>query len=668
MLEQCDTDSLDKWLVNHRKLNADRWQLHGYDFPSVHGMANWTFTKLPKPSYNHANYPSILPHLNQVCDHWEDLLKAGKIEYFNDTIHGDLSNFVNTINPIHVVLKPDGSIRPLVDPTKTGVNDCMAPLPIKLTTIEEAMQHVRHRSFFAKRDIKHGFHHVVLAPTARRYMGFRHPTTGRIGRWVVLPFGASLSPYIFCQLTNAARDIFQKLLDERNIPVRVLVYVDDFLFIAPTHAALVEALQITNDEGEALGISWNLRKDIGFDKPIQQIDFLGLTIDSISMHLYIPDDKLADYLNVLRDFKNKYATSAPRKVLEKLVGRLCFASRACRWGHVFLQNIFDTMYNDPRRRSDCQLTTAFWEDFEFWFNLLDNPASPWHGRHAIVTSHSSFIIDDALEPIYTNASSWGAGAVWYQSGVFTEFQSEWSADISSLHSGKRELLAVLEALSCWAMDLKHRRILLYSDNMEVVSAINKGLSRIPFTRKFIKKLAEMAIAHGFEIRASHVPGSQNAHADALSRRLFLAIDQDYSFLYFNKFATGIYKPSVDCCCSNSGWNVQTGCLEFYCPANSVLGNVNNLVGKVLWANPPFAIAGEVLDTIYQAWLQNPSSTRATVLVPEWKNAKWYIKYFSKRRPLFRIVFRYPSLSIIFRQRDGAIAGPCPHAILICRLP
>jgi hypothetical protein len=257
--------------------------------------------------------------------------------------------------------------------------------------------------------------------------------------------------------------------------------------------------------------------------------------------------------------------------------------------------------------------------------------------------------------------------------VFTEFQAEWTLQVSQLHSGKRELLAVLEALNHWAPDLNHRRVLVYSDNMEVVSAINKGLSRIPFTRQFIKQLAQLSIAHGFEIRAAHVPGSENTIADALSRRLIEAVDQDYTLLFFKKFATGKYKPTVDCCCSNSGFNVQPGCVEFYCPANSVLQNVRNLVGKVLWANPPFTIAGEVLDAVYAAWLQDPVNTYATVLVPEWKNTKWYIKYFSKRRPLFRVIFRYPAFTVLSRERGksgqpGYNAGPCPYVILICRLP
>ena len=40
-----------------------------------------------------------------------------------------------------------------------------------------------------KRDLCNGFFHLVLSPTARKAMGLRHPTSGRLARWVVLPQG-----------------------------------------------------------------------------------------------------------------------------------------------------------------------------------------------------------------------------------------------------------------------------------------------------------------------------------------------------------------------------------------------------------------------------------------------------------------------------------------------
>lgn len=73
---------------------------------------------------------------------------------------------------------------------------------------------------------------------------------------------------------------------------------------------------------------------------------------------------------------------------------------------------------------------------------------------------------------------------------------------------------------------------------------------------------------------------------------------------------------MDCCCANNGYNKQKGCTQYYCAANSVLGYMLHLVGKVLWTNLPFAIAGEVLETIIEAWKLDPINTRATIVIPE----------------------------------------------------
>ena len=89
-----------------------------------------------------------------------------------------------------------------------------------------------------KRDLQHGFHHIILAPAARKLMGFRHPATNDIYRWRVLPFGASQSPGIFCSVTEAAAAIFMKRMESEGIRYKVIAYLDDFLLIAPTHDQL----------------------------------------------------------------------------------------------------------------------------------------------------------------------------------------------------------------------------------------------------------------------------------------------------------------------------------------------------------------------------------------------------------------------------------------------
>jgi hypothetical protein len=52
----------------------------------------------------------------------------------------------------------------------------------------------------------------------------------------VLPQGTKQSPAFFCEVSNAAAAIFNRIFQENGIKALVLVYVDDFIVIADARA------------------------------------------------------------------------------------------------------------------------------------------------------------------------------------------------------------------------------------------------------------------------------------------------------------------------------------------------------------------------------------------------------------------------------------------------
>ena len=163
--------------------------------------------------------------------HFDALLASGVTEQYNKHLHGSEADFATVINPLHVVVKPDGDIRPIIDPSCSGVNDCMRQLPCPLPTLITILENLPAGGYLGKRDLASGFHHCKLCPNARRYMAFRHPTSDILQRWVALPFGASQSPGIFVEMTSAATDIFQARCDSLGLRVQIFTYVDDFMIL-----------------------------------------------------------------------------------------------------------------------------------------------------------------------------------------------------------------------------------------------------------------------------------------------------------------------------------------------------------------------------------------------------------------------------------------------------
>lgn len=66
----------------------------------------------------------------------------------------------------------------------------MAPLPLNLAGFHQLIRLLGPSYVLAKRDWRHGFHHLTLHPTSRKLLGIRLPS-GHIARAKAAAFGPS---------------------------------------------------------------------------------------------------------------------------------------------------------------------------------------------------------------------------------------------------------------------------------------------------------------------------------------------------------------------------------------------------------------------------------------------------------------------------------------------
>ncbi|GLC37339.1 hypothetical protein PLESTM_000570700 [Pleodorina starrii] len=440
------------------------------------------------------------------------------------------------------------------------------------------------------------------------------------------------------------------------------------MLLGERHEDVRAAFDVLDEVGAELGLEWKASKDRGRDQPLQQLDFLGMLFDTVRMEMRMSPAKRQRYAEAVQSLLAA-PSDVPRRELQSVIGRLTFIARACRWGRVFLQSLYDAAFAPlPTPNARVNLPAAAREDLTFWLQTLRADSSVWDGVRRCTTGNIDLVRGDFLGTdgavIFTDASGRGFGAAWEAA----EVQGWWSEGQRGLHIAWLELSAVLRALQSWGPQLASKRVLVRCDNTQAVAAINRGASRLPDSRAISRQIAELAVRHGFELRAEHISGSDNVRADSLSRRLAEADDQQLRLkpsVFEGLCGSGPFKPSVDCCCDNAGFNRQGGCGTFFSPGSSVVGQERALAGRVLWAFPPKALVGEVLGTIKKAW-DLDRGTRATVVVPHWPERPWF-DWFVRRR-LFRVEGTLPRGSRVCLWPWGAEADPAPYDFLVLRLP
>lgn len=98
-----------------------------------------------------------------------------------------------------------------------------------------------------------------------------------------------------------------------------------------------------------------------------------------------------------------------------------------------------------------------------------------------------------------------------------------------------ELIPVWLACVMWGVQWKNQEVVCWSDNTQVVSAINRGTSCSPLAMALLRQVFWYSVRSNFHLVSRHIPGVLNKAPDFLSR-----VDLHSPMSDFNKH--------VSCCC------------------------------------------------------------------------------------------------------------------------
>lgn len=432
---------------------------------------------------------------------YKDLVEAELMRQIEEGNYVVASTKPAIISPLAAIPKDDGSVRLIHDgsrPFGCAMNNYATMRPERFQTIDDACKLAKPNYWCAKLDLKAAYRSVPIHSDDYKVTGFKWRFAGDSQPTYLfdsrLPFGSTLAPSHFHRLSQAVARCMR-----RRGWKDVVVYIDDFLVIAPTYDLCNQALHCLINLVRRLGfyVSWS--KVVG---PTQHITFLGIDIDTRACSLSLGREKLHKIQQQLQDFSTKKRAS--KRQLQRLAGLLNWACQAVRGGRFFLRRLLDTMQPLQQQHHKAKLSADFRKDIEWWMSFL------------YVFNGTVYYNRGETHHVHVDACRKATGAFWRGDFQYVVFQKDQAA-ASQLHINYKEVCAVVNAVQRWAPDWAHSSVIVHTDSSVAKAIINRGRSKNRYINTLLRKLFWLGERYGFTVRAIHVPGSINIIPDTISR-------------------------------------------------------------------------------------------------------------------------------------------------------
>ena len=308
-----------------------------------------------------------------------------------------------------------------------------------------------------------------------RYLRF--VVGGRTYQFRVLCFGLTTAPQVFTRIMAPVSAILHKY------EVRMLRYLDDWLFLASSEIACLESRDRLLTICTELGIQVNLTKSSLV--PTQSLVYLGMVIRSLSFTARLTPVRVSNLLRLIEEYLS--TPSPPASLWRRLLGHLSSLTLLVSGG--FLDDQFQVSWS-PLCRED----------------LL------WWARVAQLLEGVSLSLPSPDVSFFSDASDvdWGAlVGEYHASGL-------WSPHQKSLSINMRELLAVQYGRQALEHLLVGLSVALFCDNTTTVAYLRRSGGTFSSTlNATAREILLWTENHRVRLLPQFIMGSSNVTADAL---------------------------------------------------------------------------------------------------------------------------------------------------------
>lgn len=521
-------------------------------------------------------------------------------------------------SPYFLVAKSDGGNRFVLNLKK--LNEFVIAPHFKLEDLRTAQRLISKDNYMCKLDLKDAFFLIKVDQESRKYLRFRFNQQNY--EFSCLPFGLSVSPYLFTKLMKPIMEFL------RSLGYLSVIYLDDMLCIGEDFASCAKNVNATITLLEHLGFKINFSKSILI--PTKICKYLGFVLNSHEMTLELAVEKKSRITEAIDNLLSK--SDIKIRNFARFIGYLTSACPSVPYGPLYCKNFerarfMALLMNDGDYDQFMKVERYLDSDLHWWRNNISD------AKRSIESLHFS-------KEIFSDASmtGWGAAYRGEKVGGF------WSVADRKRHINQLELIAAHNALKTFAVDCKNCSILMRVDNTTAIAYINKmGGIQYPELNKLARALWQWCEDQNLFVFASYIPSECNEDADEASRRLNIDTEWELSHYAFNSILLRWGPFDIDLFASKVNAKVSKFCSWKREPdAYAIDAFTLDWHNIYFYAFPPFALLPKILSKIIS------DKASGILVVPHWPSQPWY--------PLFRSLLS--ESPIVFEPSQGLLLSPC----------
>ena len=265
-----------------------------------------------------------------------------------------------------MVPKKDGGQRPVIN--LKHLNRFVKSEHLKMEGLHTVKALIQKNNSLAKVDLKDAFFMVPIAQQHQHLLLFTVGT--KTFQFKCLPFGLCTAPRVFTKVLKPAIELL------RAIGIRLVIYMDDMLIMAHSNQMLREQIYQVLFLIENLGFIINSKKSLL--SPTQEIEFLGMIVNSQTMEIKLPGQKIKMIRLEARQMLDHPQPTAQR--VSQLLGKLNATSPALQMTPLFCCSVQSCLKqalapNPLNYQAVVNLSDQALEDLKWWEQHL----SRWMG-------------------------------------------------------------------------------------------------------------------------------------------------------------------------------------------------------------------------------------------------------------------------------------------------